>query len=74
MATAAPTAVTAEAGRPGVGSVTVCTVDAAGTWKMMGDPVPVRGLPPRALFANAMPPAGCDAWLHQVFAHSRPTM
>lgn len=52
---------TAEAGRLDVGNVTVCTVDAVGTWKMMGDPVPVRGLPPRELFANVMPPAGNDA-------------
>ena len=58
MATAAPTAVTAEAGRLGAGSVTACTADTVGTWTMTGEGTPVKGFPAvRELLASVMLPA-----------------
>lgn len=58
MATAAPTAVTAEADRLGAGSVTACTAETVGTWTMTGEATPVKWFPAvRELVANVMLPA-----------------
>lgn len=61
LATAAPTAVTAEAGRLGAGSVTACTADPVGTCTTTGDATPVKVCPAaRELLANVMLPATCQ--------------